>query len=466
MAQTQTPSVYWKQGDRRDYSPASDTYAGDIVVIGTSVFLATDDIAGTTTSFNNGTQTTGGVLTRGLWKVPKDTSTFSDGDPIYWNATGNPIGGTAGTGCATSTASGNNLMGQAVQAQLTGDATVLLLASSTKRTTTLGGAVVADSLTGDASTMPIAGLAAAQGGSISVTGGASSTSANAGGAAAIAGGAPGLTGVGGAVTVTGAAGGATSGAGGAVTSTGGAGTNGNAAGGANSVIGGAGQGSAAGGAVAATGGLGGATGAGGAITVTGGAGGATSGTGGAVTMAAGAATGTTAVGGLAKVIGGASAGASGTAGGLQLDTGAAAGGTGATMLIGDVNATTIYLGRGKLQALQVGLTLTALGTNQSSTPTSAQLLGGLLSQTGATGAGTVTLPTGTALSTACLRTPVAGDTFDCEFYNLGGSQTLTITGAAGTTVIGTAAVGTGKMAKMKFYNVSANVWNIYCIVSG
>jgi hypothetical protein len=114
---------------------------------------------------------------------------------------------------------------------------------------------------------------------------------------------------------------------------------------------------------------------------------------------------------------------------------------------------TTYINRGPLKSPHVGKTLTALGTVQSSTPTSAQLLGGMLSQTGSTGAGTVTLPSGTALSDGVRRgTPVVGDTFECDFYNLGGSQTLTITGATGTTVIGTAAVGTGKMSRMVFYN--------------
>ncbi|MFA5379102.1 MAG: hypothetical protein WC455_25325 [Dehalococcoidia bacterium] len=87
------------------------------------------------------------------------------------------------------------------------------------------------------------GLAAAQGGSVTVKGGTSSTAGNAGGAAAILGGQPGATGVGGAATVTGGAGGATSGAGGAARLTGGAGTNGNANGGSAVVTGGAKNGS-------------------------------------------------------------------------------------------------------------------------------------------------------------------------------------------------------------------------------
>lgn len=89
----------------------------------------------------------------------------------------------------------------------------------------------------------VTGLAAAQGGALTVKGGTSSTAGNAGGAAALLGGTPGATGVGGAATVTAGAGGATSGAGGVATQAGGAGTNGNANGGNAVMTGGAANGS-------------------------------------------------------------------------------------------------------------------------------------------------------------------------------------------------------------------------------
>ena len=79
---------------------------------------------------------------------------------------------------------------------------------------------------------------------------------------------------------------------------------------------------------------------------------------------------------------------------------------------------------------------TALGTVQNSTPTVAQLLGGVVTQTSVTGAGTVTLPTGTLIS-AGIPGVAVGYTIDVSFTNLGGGQTLTITGATGSTVIGT-----------------------------
>lgn len=129
--------------------------------------------------------------------------------------------------------------------------------------------------------------------------------------------------------------------------------------------------------------------------------------------------------------------------------------------LGDTSTGPAYLNRGALAALQVGQTLTGLGTAQSSAPTSAQLLGGLLTQTGATGAGVITLPSGTALSTACNRTPAVGDTFECIFINVAGGQTLTVTGTTGTTVVGGATIATGVGAKLVFYNSGANTWNVY-----
>jgi len=85
---------------------------------------------------------------------------------------------------------------------------------------------IVDSLTGGLATLPINGLAAAQGGSVTISGGTSSTAGNAGGAAGLVGGTPGITGVGGAVSITSGPGGATSGAAGAITIAVGAATSG------------------------------------------------------------------------------------------------------------------------------------------------------------------------------------------------------------------------------------------------
>lgn len=150
---------------------------------------------------------------------------------------------------------------------------------------------------------------------------------------------------------------------------------------------------------------------------------------------------------------------SGVAAGLSID----AKGTG-VIKIGATSTGQISIGRGGTSSPIFSSTIASMGTVQNSTPTVAQLLGGVVTQTGVTGAGTVTLPTGTQLSTAVTGVTV-GDTFDVMFANLGGAQILTITGAVGSTVLGTAAVGSGKNAFITFVNTGINTWNVYCVVS-
>lgn len=115
MPQTQTPSYRVSVGSNLDYTPGSQVYAGDVVVRGTLVCIATEDIAASTL---------GSVAYQGVFKCPKDTSVFADGAAVYWAAAGSPIGGTASSGAMTSTSAGNTLAGYAIGAALTGDATM------------------------------------------------------------------------------------------------------------------------------------------------------------------------------------------------------------------------------------------------------------------------------------------------------------------------------------------------------
>ena len=62
-----------------------------------------------------------GQHARGHWRswalfdAVKAAVTFTDGVAVFWDADGNPVGGTAGSGAATITvASGNKFMGFAV----------------------------------------------------------------------------------------------------------------------------------------------------------------------------------------------------------------------------------------------------------------------------------------------------------------------------------------------------------------
>jgi hypothetical protein len=227
----------------------------------------------------------------------------------------------------------------------------------------------------------------------------------------------------------------------------GTGTTAGGAGAADSIIGGAG-----GPAI----GTAGAGGAGGAASVVGGAGGSTTSAG---TDAGGAGGSITILGGVG---GAASAGTGNGGAGGYVDIRPGLGGTSAGGTAGAPGMT--YINRGVLTVPVIGLGLTALGTVQSSTPTIAQLLGGLITQSGTTGGGTVTLPTGTAISAGFPRTPVVGDAFQCTFVSITGGQTLTITGQTGSTVVGTAAVTAGKQALMTFINTGANAWSVYSML--
>lgn len=112
-----------------------------------------------------------------------------------------------------------------------------------------------------------------------------------------------------------------------------------------------------------------------------------------------------------------------------------------------------------------GTTITALGTTQNSTPTSAQLLTGIVTQTSAVGGGTVTLPLGSLFAAALPTVPATGASFQVLFVNLGGGQTLTITGDTGMTVVGTAGVGSGKAALIVITCTGTDTFNAYCVVS-
>jgi hypothetical protein len=159
----------------------------------------------------------------GVFDVVKVTGAITNGDAIYWDVDGDPVGGTAGTGAAGGTSTIGNLIGVAVAAATETATTVRVKLTAAKRTATIAGSVTADDITGSDATLTVGGLGAAQGGAITIVGGTSSTGGNAGGAVSVVGGVPGATGAGGAASLAGGAGGATSGTGGAAAIAGGAG---------------------------------------------------------------------------------------------------------------------------------------------------------------------------------------------------------------------------------------------------
>ncbi len=100
-------ATYVQQGDSVDYTPSSAVAAGDVIVQGTLVGVAKTPIAA---------NVLGSLAVRGVFDVAKAAVAFTPGAAVYWDADGNPVGGTAGTGAATTTRTGNTFMGFALAA--------------------------------------------------------------------------------------------------------------------------------------------------------------------------------------------------------------------------------------------------------------------------------------------------------------------------------------------------------------
>jgi hypothetical protein len=97
---------------------------------------------------------------------------------------------------------------------------------------------------------------------------------------------------------------------------------------------------------------------------------------------------------------------------------------------------------------------------QNGTPTAAELLRGVVTHNSKTGAGTLTVPTGTLMSGAISGVQV-GSTFRWLYYNYG-NQTVTITANTDHTLVGgTAAVTTGKHMEIISVCTAANTWVSY-----
>jgi predicted RecA/RadA family phage recombinase len=108
----QVPAIRWAQGDNIDYTPAVAVTAGDVVVLGATPLVATQDIAAAGL---------GSLAVAGVFKVPKVTGAIAAGDPIYWNPAGSPNTGTASSGACGASTPGGYYMGVATLAALSAD---------------------------------------------------------------------------------------------------------------------------------------------------------------------------------------------------------------------------------------------------------------------------------------------------------------------------------------------------------
>tara|TARA_R110000868_G_scaffold410438_1_gene698456 strand:+ start:7457 stop:8179 length:723 start_codon:yes stop_codon:yes gene_type:complete len=121
----QTAAIYYQEGDAIDYTPSSAVTAGDVIVTGNTVGIATNDIAA---------NVLGSLTVYGVFKVPKATGAIAKDAKVFWDADGSPNVGTASTGAATGTAMGNTRMGTAILAAGSSDTYVNVLLTQGNRT--------------------------------------------------------------------------------------------------------------------------------------------------------------------------------------------------------------------------------------------------------------------------------------------------------------------------------------------
>lgn len=97
------------------FTAGADVDSGQVVVVGSLVGIAMGDVA-------NGS--VGQLAVEGVFDVPAAAAAITVGAPVYWDADGDPYGGTADSGAATATATDNTLMGHAITAKALNVSTV------------------------------------------------------------------------------------------------------------------------------------------------------------------------------------------------------------------------------------------------------------------------------------------------------------------------------------------------------
>ena len=106
---------YVQEGKVIPFTASGAKTSGQVVVVGSIVGISMGDVA-------NGA--VGQFAIEDVFDVPAATAEITAGAAVYWDADGNPVGGTAGSGAATATATDNTLMGHAIAAKAAAAGTV------------------------------------------------------------------------------------------------------------------------------------------------------------------------------------------------------------------------------------------------------------------------------------------------------------------------------------------------------
>jgi predicted RecA/RadA family phage recombinase len=93
-----------QEGTYMDHTPVGAVAAGAVVVIGSIIGIAVRAIAA---------GVKGALAVAGVFDIVQKGAIIPDGADVYWDADGDPYGGTAGTGAATTASEGNTYIGKA-----------------------------------------------------------------------------------------------------------------------------------------------------------------------------------------------------------------------------------------------------------------------------------------------------------------------------------------------------------------
>ena len=120
MAQVHQARRYAEGMSGEDHTPGSDVTAGVPIEVNGRAAVAANDITASEK---------GAIQTKGLFLIVQKAEAISQGDDVWWDADGDPVGGTAGTGAATATpqtAAGDFYLGSCRQASVAADETVVV----------------------------------------------------------------------------------------------------------------------------------------------------------------------------------------------------------------------------------------------------------------------------------------------------------------------------------------------------
>lgn len=108
---------YTQRGEMFSHTATAPVKSGQVVVVEALIGVAaTDAEVGERVELS----------TEGVFSLPAVTEEIKAGVKVYWAAAGDPVGGTAGSGAATATATGNTLAGTAWATKPAGQGQVLV----------------------------------------------------------------------------------------------------------------------------------------------------------------------------------------------------------------------------------------------------------------------------------------------------------------------------------------------------